>query len=467
MFGVGVRFDLGRYHATPWGANVNEGSVEWPPSPWRILRALYAVSRTNVGLRDQRASIDRALGTLGGVLPVYELPPVTAAHTRHYVPSRQHSPTRPGKTDRLLDGFLTVDPDRELRVWWSVELRPPELTAATYAVEALGYLGRSESVCTARVLNGGPSPQLDAVPLKAIVAASAQQEIVELLCLEGIDPLNALTSSVANLRRGRMTWPPGARFVEYGVRPATSATHNRVEPPPRPTFVRFRVHGGNRPALRDAVLLTSHLRRAVQAIHGERAGGTASPVLSGHDTDSPRNDQHRHAHYLATPGRDRRRIEHLIVWAPEGFGPEEVASFAALRELRLREAPEPLRVVLVALGRTEELDLPLLLGPSRRWRSLTPFGLPRHPKRRGGRIVDTPEDQVRRELSVRGLPPPTAVRLLRGPWLEYRRTRPGVSRLEAPRAVGVEIEFERQLRGPLALGKLSHFGLGLFTRETR
>ncbi|MFZ2345189.1 MAG: type I-U CRISPR-associated protein Csb2, partial [Candidatus Microthrix parvicella] len=40
---VQVSFPLGRYHATPWDRHVNEGAVEWPPSPWRMVRALIAV----------------------------------------------------------------------------------------------------------------------------------------------------------------------------------------------------------------------------------------------------------------------------------------------------------------------------------------------------------------------------------------------------------------------------------------
>src|SRR6266508_6988675 len=39
---LAVRFPLGRYHATAWDRSVNEGAVEWPPSPWRLLRALVA-----------------------------------------------------------------------------------------------------------------------------------------------------------------------------------------------------------------------------------------------------------------------------------------------------------------------------------------------------------------------------------------------------------------------------------------
>ena len=46
---ITVHFDLGRYHATPWGRNVNEGTVEFPPSPWRVLRALYSVWKTRCG----------------------------------------------------------------------------------------------------------------------------------------------------------------------------------------------------------------------------------------------------------------------------------------------------------------------------------------------------------------------------------------------------------------------------------
>ena len=39
---IAVAFPAGRFHATPWGHHVNEGLPEWPPSPWRLLRALIA-----------------------------------------------------------------------------------------------------------------------------------------------------------------------------------------------------------------------------------------------------------------------------------------------------------------------------------------------------------------------------------------------------------------------------------------
>ena len=43
MLAMSFQFDANRYHATQWGRHVNEGVPEWPPSPWRILRALVSV----------------------------------------------------------------------------------------------------------------------------------------------------------------------------------------------------------------------------------------------------------------------------------------------------------------------------------------------------------------------------------------------------------------------------------------
>ena len=37
-----LRFPAGRYHATGWGHHVNEAALDWPPAPFRLLRALYA-----------------------------------------------------------------------------------------------------------------------------------------------------------------------------------------------------------------------------------------------------------------------------------------------------------------------------------------------------------------------------------------------------------------------------------------
>jgi len=459
VVGLVFRFDLGRYHATPWGTHVNSGEVEWPPSSWRILRGLYAVSRANGSLTSVREPIDRALAALAAAPPPdYELPASVPAHTRHYFPSRDFSPTRSGKTDKVLDAFRAVDPSAELRVWWDTDIDGEERAALSATTEALGYLGRSESVCSAKLVDGDEPAEPDASPLTRW-RGSADVELVELLCPQG---LGALTASVDDLRRRRLLQPIGARLVEYAVcmplLPALPEAPS-VEPP---TLALYRLGGRARPGIRDAVAVAEAVRAAVQGRYGAIHAGAASAVFSGRDENGFRRDDHRHAHYLALPDEQGRRVDYVAVWAPEGFGPDEIATLGGLRELRASWLREPLPVALAAVGRPAAIRFPRLLGPVRRWQSVTPFGLPRHPKARAGRLVEGPVEQIQSELTRRGYPAPEHIELVRGPWLEYRRTRVRVSRLRAAHVVGAEIVFSEPVRGPLAIGALSHFGLGLF-----
>lgn len=475
MVGIAFRFDLGRYHATPWGQHVNDGEVEWPPSPWRILRALYAVSRTHAAVRVRGEELERAIAGLAAASPpVYELPPSAAAHTRHYMPSRLHSQSKLGETDLVIDAFRALAPAAELSVWWRASLPLQELDALGLGAQAIGHLGRSESVCTARVLTDGAPEQPNARPFAELESEPEDiHHIVPLLCPDrNSEPIAVLSRSIAEMRKARTLVPPGTRWIDYAVRHDSTDERPPSLPTARPTVARYRVTGGSRPGIREAVALSASLRAALQARYGRRTNGRSSAAFSGRAAGAVRRDQHRHAHYLATPGLDGRRVDYLTVWCPEGLGPEEVAALAELTELYGRDQPEPLHLALVALGSLDTLPLPDLTGPSEHWRSLTPFGLTRHTKRRGGMTVDAPEDQIRRELAGRrerglAIPEPKRVTLERGPWLEFRRSRPGSSRLEAPRAVGARLEFAEPVRGPIALGALCHFGLGVFVPDTR
>jgi len=471
MVGLAVGFDLGRYHATAWGAHVNEATVEWPPSPWRLLRALYAAGRTNVQLESDRVDLERALTVLARARPPsFELPASASGHTRHYVPLSGYSPTSQDKTSLIVDAFRALDPTHELRVWWDVDLDDAAHDALDATAAAVGYLGRSESVCTMRLLRESSRAERDAVPAAELTGRAWEDaERIELLAVvENVDdPLAVLATSVTELRRKRMLVPVGVRRVTYAVRSDAHVPLERSLPVPAPTIAHLRVAGGNRPALTGAVTVGHLLRAALQRRFDHERSGARSPVFSGHDAHGPRRDQHAHAHFVAFPGRDRRRIDHLFVWAPEGLGPREVTAIAGLRDLRMRDAPEPFRVALVALGDAEALSLPRLVGPHTVWHSVTPMALTRHAKRRGGRIVDGAEDQVVRELTLRGFPRPDEVELLPGAWMDFQTTRPGTSRRGAPTVVGVRLRFADPVSGPIALGGLSHFGLGLFTPAVR
>jgi CRISPR-associated protein Csb2 len=466
VVGIGISFDLGRYHANPWGANVNDAATELPPSPWRLLRALYATARTDVRLTPCRAAIDRALAALvDAPPPVFELPPTTAAHTRHYVPLAGYTEQRPKDKTRLLDGFLAIDPEAELAVWWDVALDAEAADALAQTVRSLGYLGRSESVCSARLLVGAGPTRPSAEPARLADAREGEWELVELLCPRRGAGLEPLTVSVTEMRRSRCLTPPDSEGVTYAVAspgPSPQRPLRRI-PDVSPTLALFSLRGSARPAIAEAVVVGQALRAALQNVYGGQNDGAASPTFSGRSGDRPRDDQHRHAHYLTLPGGRSRRIDRLVVWAPEGFRQTEVTALAGVGYLSVPGIPDRLPLALAALGREPQLELPELLEPARSWRSATPFGLVRHPKVRGGELRDSPADQVRRELARRGLPAPREVGPIPGAWHRFRSARAGQSRLARASVLGVHLEFEEPVPGPLALGALCHFGLGLFT----
>lgn len=479
MIGLRVSFDLGRYHATPWGSNVNDAAVEWPPSPWRLLRALYAVGRTHVEMAPQMDDLDRALASLAAAKPpVFELPAAIAAHTRHYMPVPGGKPVpspngRGEKTAKVLDGFLALSPETQLVAWWDTELDTAATDALYAAARCLGYLGRSESVCTAELVTGsGPTKEPVAVPLEDVDSDSVEGgDTVDLLCTITDDPLSALATSVTELRARRVLVPPGTRRVTYLVKPMEDVGRRNAESSWRrgygvkPKLALLRISGGDRPALFEAVKIGQLLRSALQSKFGKIASGGTSKTFSGRDGDARRTDQHRHAHYLCLPDPHSQRIDRLVVWAPEGLGREEIAALAGVEKLYDRDRSDgstiEFSVALGALGPEDVIRLPELMGPSRTWESRTPFALVRHPKKRGGKVVDGLKEQVERELAHRRFPQPEAIEYRSGSWHRFRSSKLGQSRLERKPLVGLRISFPEEVPGPIAIGALSHYGLGL------
>src|SRR3990172_961586 len=103
---IALSFPGGRFHATPWGRHVNEGVPEWPPSPWRMLRALVAAAHAGSASDDERR---RAYSLVLRLVrpPSFFLPPAAIGHTRHYMPINE---LERSKTALVFDTFVTVAP---------------------------------------------------------------------------------------------------------------------------------------------------------------------------------------------------------------------------------------------------------------------------------------------------------------------------------------------------------------------
>jgi len=454
-----VEFPWGKYHATEWGRNVNEGQPEWPPSPWRILRALFATWKNRCAhLQDE--DVEAALSQLSGP-PTFHLPAMRPAHLRHYMPQKNYRSVGKPDTTLTFDPFAVIDSQVPIYIEWDADLAEGPTTALGEIAAALSYLGRSESICRAELVSRveRPAPEL-------WKPAGPQDHVdTEVLCPQQSFKLSDLLQSPDTVRKNGRIIPPGSHLVPYTRVDLTQGAPSATDWRPTYAAVRLAVHPRPRPTIANAVAVGELLRRAALKKHGE-----PSETLSGKQPSGDRNrGRHEHAHYFSlTPGHRLDAgapIDSLVVWAPGRLNGDELAALAQVKWLRADRAASgvpDIAVAVAAFGEIEEVA-PEIVGPVSTWRSRTPFVPGRHRQKLSWN--DHIQIEIARELSVyRDLPAPTSVTVLDDDARRYRRRRlpPKETIGGSRRAAFVEIRFKHPVKGPIILGSMSHFGLGLF-----
>ncbi len=442
MVTVGIVFSSGKFHATPWGSHVNEGVVEWPPSHWRLLRALVATWLSKYGERFSEKRVESLVNALS-TKPVYLLPPAMTAHSRHYMPVRKH---REGlKSDRklILDSFVVIPRDSKVYVHWPhAELSDEDAECLRVLLDGLSYLGRSESWVSASLEDGLPAPP-NCVPPEEGEEKFPGREVVDVACtmssaeygewrekaLEAmlemrlnekrqkvfekggdvsavrltasdrkkvnalVPPtlLRALEVSTSDLRKAGWSTPPGmsvtGRYRVEGNRFSLRPSDVRQSPERKVTVVRYAVSGPVIPRLTLALWIGERTRTILMGIAGRMNDGRVPWVLSGkNEHGNPARNDHGHAYFLCESCEGRGKISHLTVFCRSGFDEVSLNALMALKKV-WDSGGHDIRLVPLLAGdpedfgglRTGKGQSPIL-AESTVWESVTPFIPPRHPK---------------------------------------------------------------------------------------
>jgi CRISPR-associated protein Csb2 len=521
-----LRFPGGRYHATPAGHHVNEGMVEWPPSPWRLVRGLLACGYSTQHWSDVPIEGRRLIEALSSTLPEYRLPPAALGHSRHYMPMARFKDGRE-ETTLVLDTFADVG-DGALWVRWPTKLDAEAQQLFGALVSRLGYLGRSESWVLGESISddvplpraGGafphsarsrPGRDFEQIALTAPDAPddyaswrksevanaisglelpagkkptpAQQKKINTIQAAYPADLLDCLQRDTAWWKAQRWSRAPGARSVLYW----REANALEVGPPSSP-----HVSGARRVEMMLLALTTpSGSKSALPGVHRtlpqadllhgalvSKLGfdGEPCPELVGRDETGEPLKGHQHSHLLPVDLDCDGRLDHIVVFAPMGLGERAQRAVRSLRKTYMKGGVGELQVAVAGVGRLNDLRdvgpsmsqaVDELLGPrptgAASWVTKTPFVPPRYIKKTGRSSL---VGQIDAELKVRGLPP-AKIQVL--DWSgEARALRHFVRRRQCgpqpPLDVGfvVRLLFDRPVPGPICLGYGSHFGLGLF-----
>lgn len=520
------RFPGGRYHATPWGHHVNEGLVEWPPSPWRILRALIATGYAKLGWQVVPPEGRELIEALSSTLPTYRLPRATVAHSRHYMPTGVLDKGRE-KTTLVFDTWAEVQ-QGALAVRWDCPLSDGAAALLERLAQRIGYLGRSESWVEAEVVSDKSTlpgtdayPHVDGhrgergyeqVPLMAPEPPAEyltwrDAKVVEALQKMPLptgkkapaallkkrhtaeepypaDLVDCLQKDTSWWKAFRWSQPPGSRKVLYwrdadslavGVPVATSAGRAASVDM---MLLALTTASGSKSALPSTALVLPQAELIHRSFVSHVGGGAKvdCPELTGRGADGTPLRGHRHGHILPVDLDGDGRLDHVIVHAPMGLGPAAQAAVRALKRTWSKGGMDGLRVAVAGQGQLDTLrGLPepygsraseLLGGEAgaRVWINATPLVLPRFQKARGRNSI---EGQVLAELASRRLP---SARIEVHAWDAENLPMRHVVRVRRPPAaappvdsgLAVILRFDVPVRGPLSLGYGSHFGLGLF-----
>lgn len=436
--GISIQFLSGRYHATPWVNQVNEGVVEWPPSPWRILRALVS-AYYRLPTPPERTSLCQLLTCLAEQLPSYVVPQYTTSHTRHYMPIWKEGKAT---TTKVFDTFIALpggalSSDAMVKViWQDVQLSQSQEALLAVLCSQINYLGRAESWAEMQVIddlndlrnaaakcNAFPTSSEEElepaerdkarvlVPLttaemegfKAAIATLPKPKKSKSFWKAPTDILEALELDIGNLHAQGWNGIPGTRWVTYVIEQISSSerehptdTTSRNSKPP--TFARFAIASNVLPSLTEAVSVGERFRQALMAWSKDSSAQPAI-VFSGRKSDNAvelQNGQDKHNNYLEGQQHawylpevnQQGKIDHIVVYASAGFDLKQAVP--ALKNLPKVWGSEgfDLQTILVSLGQVEDYATAesqqngrhCIVGKSRRWRSLTPMVLPRYPR---------------------------------------------------------------------------------------
>lgn len=462
------------YGANPWNTAHIEGKVEYPPSPWRVLRSMLAGYYL---CPEPPSALVSALYKLSQVHPNFYLPATTYTQHRYYRKDQTNDENLYKGGRKVIEPALRFHPE-DNAIWVSfpgVALSLEEEAAIVQVLPYCRYLGRSEYLADWQLAEPEQMPEANATPrsdgttlVLSPVGGQTPDELIQ-----------HLNSSPQLLRHElRIDAIPGSEWVSYSVDLPSRLNIQESVRPTYPNNARFQLVGVALPRKEDCLMWAERL-------HQTLVKKCPTSTFTGKDEQG---EPLRSAHAYVYPEFDRRGyITHLNCYKALGFDPEEALALLKTEFLWGKDG----RIALIL----ESLTAQGVYQPSRFWRSATPFFLSLYPKFRKGKarlLAETEfqdcgaEHQTLRSLlslhfgvdphsiaysqdgerlcaKVQNSPVAWCERTVVFPeWYRWRSVRKSGKNLRgAAEGFQVEIELTVPFTGHLSIGYGEYFGLGM------
>ena len=460
MLTIKIELIANRYHANPWNRAHVEGAIEWPPSPWRLLRAILAGGFA-AGL--SQADVVAVVEPLSVELPQFYLPPGSYLQTRSPRKDRNDTTDLFSMGKDIYDAYLNFDSgDRTIWVQWPVELSLINQPVLMRCLAYCRYLGRREADAVWCIAENEAMPTANALP--------DETGTVQLAACDG-DIEAMLKSPYQSQVKEKRAVFAGLRWVNYRVqevpaeRVSSSLTYYRAE---------IAISTKGKPQSTSMLYWIEKLHRKLAKI--------GTPNFTG--CDEQRNPLTSHKHVFVQPKIEGTELVGFGLYCDDGFTETEVNHLYSVRKLYGKGSEMLIRVVNLASDQGSAAQV---------WESETPFFLSRWPLTRHGkpRLIkgsnyqkDGPEHQALKGLCYlpqfnldpklcsfeensqglslihEGL---TVAIAVTEKWVgaeRWKRDRVH-GKIAKPTGYKVKLLFSKPVEGPIAIGYSAHFGFGM------
>ncbi len=456
------------YHATPYGRNVNEGLIEYPPSPYRIVRALIDTWKRKLKNEEEDAIIE-LLGKLSNP-PSFYLPNISQGTVVSYLDSNTRKPS----PQLIYDSFVSINPDEKILIFWdNMDLDSSQVDILARLLDDINYLGRSESWVKMKIefndslkpncilqpsSNGATTVKVALpVPMKDYVGTDGNSKY---------DWFNSLTYDSTLLLEKHIDTPPALKYAYYempknilNVRPKYTFINRHVN---NTYGVLYALNSKVLPLITDSILIGERFHKKILGIYKHNFD-SISPTLSGKCSDGTIMKGHRHIFISPMDIDNDGRIDHILVKSTIQLIDDEIYSLDLMRSLWQDNGKPDIRLIPVEWIKGNDS---VQIQKSRIFESVTPFVLNKHYRKGRGDYSDWIKKEVIEELSYIGLPEPENIEMIKNTsgehrfiWLDFYRSRNG----DSPRmGYGFKLTFKDKINLPFNIGYASHFGLGLF-----
>lgn len=457
MIVIKIKFEANRYNATPWQNNVNENIPEWPPSIYRLYRAIIdSWKRKYINSKDKIAkdNIMKIFEILTHVNPYYKIPEYTQSYTVSYMNVKTNTNLSKSDSALIYNPFIYIKDC--LYIVFNVDIDNESREILNKVLSGINFLGRSESWVSISLTdekiecNFIPSEN---GPFYVPVATKVDEKWLE--------NMEKTTSDTV-----KSNLPKTMKIVRYDFINRIDTVHRNYEIKSSIKSVMYQLSTTSLPSIYDTIMISDKIHKLLLS-KSIKFNVNNLEKFSGRNNDGTPLKGNRHMYILPIDLNNDGKIDHILLKGKENLNPEEIKVINNINLLYIKADEIRLTPIQYYASNNHLINK----FRSKYWISETPVVFSRHYKKNKGTFYNWIYNELVREFKFHSIITEEDeienVELIKSIeknnrnyyWLNYKR-----SRKDDPErnGYGFKIVFKNKISGPFAIGYAAHYGLGLF-----